>query len=98
MAGALEGIRVVELGQEIQGPLATLQLANMGAEVIKVENRATGDLSRRTTVGRIAGPDAPHATFQQLFLVLNRGKKSMTVDLKTAKGKEILWRLLATAD
>jgi crotonobetainyl-CoA:carnitine CoA-transferase CaiB-like acyl-CoA transferase len=98
MAGALQGIRVVELGQEIQGPLATLLLADMGAEVIKVENRTTGDLSRRTTVARIAGPDAPHATVQQLFLVLNRGKKSITIDLKTEHGKEILWRLLGTTD
>jgi formyl-CoA transferase len=98
MAGALQGIRVIELGQEIQGPLATLQLADMGAEVIKVENRVTGDLSRRTTVARIAGPDAPHATFQQMFLVLNRGKKSVTLDLKTGPGKEILMRLLASAD
>jgi crotonobetainyl-CoA:carnitine CoA-transferase CaiB-like acyl-CoA transferase len=98
MTGALQGIRVIELGQEIQGPLATLQLADMGAEVIKVENRVTGDLSRRTTVARIAGPDAPHATFQQMFLVLNRGKKSVTLDLKTARGKEILMRLLASSD
>jgi crotonobetainyl-CoA:carnitine CoA-transferase CaiB-like acyl-CoA transferase len=98
MAGALDGIRVIELGQEIQGPLATLHLSDMGAEVIKIENRTTGDLSRRTTVGRIAGPDAPHATFQQMFLVLNRGKKSMTLDLKTADGKRIFMRLLETAD
>lgn len=98
MGGALEGIRVVELGQEIQGPYATLFLSDMGAEVIKVENRATGDLARRTTVGRIAGPEAPHAGFQQYFLVLNRGKKSITLDLKHASGKEVLTKLLATAD
>jgi crotonobetainyl-CoA:carnitine CoA-transferase CaiB-like acyl-CoA transferase len=98
MAGALDGIRVIEIGQEIQGPLATLQLADLGAEVIKVENRATGDYGRRTTVGRIAGPDAPHATFQQYFLILNRGKKSLTLDLKSTDGKAILLRLLESAD
>jgi len=98
MAGVLDGIRVVELGQEIQGPFATLQLADMGAEVIKIENRITGDLARRTTVGRIAGPNAPHATFQQYFLVLNRGKKSLTLDVKTADGRAILMRLLESAD
>ena len=98
MNGALDGIRVIELGQEIQGPYATLLLADMGADVIKIENRATGDLARRTTVGRIAGPEAPHAAFQQYFLVLNRGKKSITLDLKHPEGKAVFRRLLATAD
>ncbi|MDO9443191.1 MAG: CoA transferase, partial [Beijerinckiaceae bacterium] len=83
---------------EIQGPYATLMLADMGAEVIKIENRATGDLARRTTVGRIAGPDAPHATFQQYFLVLNRGKRSVTLDLKKDEGKAVFHRLLEQAD
>lgn len=98
MSGVLDGLRVIELGQEIQGPYATLFLADMGAEVIKIENRETGDLARRTTVGRIAGADAPHADFQQYFLVLNRGKKSLTLDLKQPDGKEVLMRLLETAD
>lgn len=98
MQPALDGIRIVELGQEIQGPYATLLLSDLGAEVIKIENRDTGDLARRTTVGRIAGADAPHADFQQYFFVLNRGKKSLTLDLKTAEGKDIFDRLLAGAD
>lgn len=98
MPGALEGIVVVELGQEIQGPYAGLFLADMGAEVIKVEQRVDGDLARRTTVGRIAGPEAPHAEFQQYFFVLNRGKKSITLNLKEDAGKDILFRLLARAD
>jgi crotonobetainyl-CoA:carnitine CoA-transferase CaiB-like acyl-CoA transferase len=98
MACILDGVRVVELGQEIQGPFATLMLADLGAEVIKVENRTTGDLARRTTVGRIAGPAAPHADFQQYFLVLNRGKRSLTLDLKLPDGKRILDQLLAGAD
>ena len=46
MAGPLAGIRVVEIGQEIQGPYAALYLSDMGADVVKVENRETGDLSR----------------------------------------------------
>lgn len=98
MAGALEGIRVVEIGQEIQGPYATLYLADMGADVIKVENRELGDLARRTTIGRIAGPDAPNAAFQQYFFVLNRGKRSITLDLKHEDGKRVLSRLLSGAD
>ena len=50
MAGALDGIKVIELGQEIQGPYAALFLADMGADVIKVENRESGDLARQMTV------------------------------------------------
>ncbi len=96
--GALDGIRILELGQEIQGPFAALMLGDMGADVIKVESRATGDLARRTTVGRSAGPGAPHANFQQYFLVLNRGKRSITLDLKKSEGKAIFLRLLAQAD
>jgi crotonobetainyl-CoA:carnitine CoA-transferase CaiB-like acyl-CoA transferase len=98
MSGALEGIRVVEIGQEIQGPYASLMLGDMGADVIKVENRETGDLARRTTVGVIAGSDAPHADFHQYFLLLNRGKRSLTLDLKNPRGKEVLMKLLASAD
>lgn len=98
MTAALDGIRVIELGQEIQGPYAALFLADMGAEVIKVEQRIEGDLARRTTVGRIAGSDAPHADFQQYFFVLNRGKKSITLNLKHEAGKEVLLKLLDTAD
>lgn len=98
MAGALEGIRVIELGQEIQGPYATLFLADLGAEVIKVENRVDGDLARQMTVGRIAGEPTEHADFGQYFYLLNRGKRSLTLDLKKDQGKEILHRLLSDTD
>ena len=98
MAGALDGVRVIEIGQEIQGPYASLMLGDMGADVIKIENRETGDLARRTTVGVIAGADAPHAEFHQYFLLLNRGKRSLTLNLKDPRGKQVLSKLLATAD
>jgi len=98
MAGALEGIRVVELGQEIQGPYATLFLADMGADVIKVENRIDGDLARQMTVGRIGGDDVANAEFGQCFYLLNRGKRSLTLDLKKSEGKEVLMRLLESSD
>ncbi|MEM8497115.1 MAG: CoA transferase [Pseudomonadota bacterium] len=98
MTAALQEIRVVELGQEIQGPYATLFLADMGAEVIKVENRVDGDLARQMTVGKLAGEDAPHSEFGQYFYLLNRGKRSLTLDLKKDSGKEVLRRLLRDAD
>ena len=98
MAGALDGIKVIELGQEIQGPYAALFLADMGADVIKVENRESGDLARQMTVARIAGEELPHGDFQQFFFLLNRGKRSLTLDLKQDEGKEVLRRLLDGAD
>ena len=98
MTAALEGIRVVELGQEIQGPYATLFLADLGADVIKVENRLDGDLARQMTVGRIAQEDCEHGDFGQFFYLLNRGKRSLTLDLKKDAGKEVLLRLLRDAD
>lgn len=98
MAAALEGIRVVELGQEIQGPYAALFLADLGADVIKVENRVDGDLARQMTVGRLAGEETEHGDFGQYFYLLNRGKRSLTLDLKKGAGKDIMKRLLQDAD
>ncbi|WP_281783685.1 CaiB/BaiF CoA transferase family protein [Sinimarinibacterium flocculans] len=97
--GALQGVRVIEIAQEIQGPFAGLLLADLGAEVIKIENCETGDLARRTTVGAVSrGEPVPHADFQQYFFMLNRGKRSVTLNLKSEEGKQILMRLLGDAD
>jgi CoA:oxalate CoA-transferase len=98
MPGPLTGVKVVEVAQEIQGPYAGLFLADMGAEVIKVEMRDIGDLSRYMLVRLIAGPEAKNADFSHYFLAMNRGKRSITLDLKQPEGKEILCRLLDTAD
>ncbi len=73
MSLALEGIRVIDLTQFQQGPCATLLLADMGAEVIKVEARGIGDPGRRF------GPFGPGGT-SAYFEANNRNKKSMTVD------------------
>lgn len=98
MPGPLAGVRVIEIAQEIQGPYAGLFLADMGADVIKIEMRDTGDLSRFMLVKLIAGPDAKHADFSHYFLAMNRGKRSLTLNLKTLEAKDILYRLLDTAD
>ncbi len=98
MPGPLDGVKVIEIAQEIQGPYAGLFLADMGADVIKVEMRDVGDLSRFLVVKLIAGEDAKNADFSHYFLAMNRGKRSLTLDLKRPEAKEILSRLLDSAD
>ncbi len=97
MAGALEGIRVVEIGQEIQGPYAGQYLADMGASVVKIENRTTGDMSRWLRAAEFF-PKVRSGHVSPYFLAMNRGKRSLTLDVKNPKGKEILHRLLERAD
>ena len=98
MPGPLDGVTVIEIAQEIQGPYAGLFLADMGADVIKIEMRETGDLSRFMLVQLIAGPDTKNANFSHYFLAMNRGKRSVTLDLKKPEAEEILDRLLDSAD
>jgi crotonobetainyl-CoA:carnitine CoA-transferase CaiB-like acyl-CoA transferase len=97
MAGALEGIKIVEIAQELQGPYAAQYLADMGASVIKIENRETGDLSRWLAMKNFF-PDAPHGHVSPYFLAVNRGKRSLTLDLKKPEAKEILKKLIDQAD
>ncbi|GAC1305611.1 MAG: CaiB/BaiF CoA-transferase family protein [Vulcanimicrobiaceae bacterium] len=89
-APALQGIRVVEVGNFMAVPFCGLQLADLGADVIKVENPRGGDLTRGTGPF-IDGESSP-------FVRLNRGKRSVALDLKSAAGKALFLRLVATAD
>ena len=91
---ALEGIRVVDLSQGIAGPYCTRLLADLGAEVIKVEP-PDGDYVRR--LGPFPG-DVPHPDKGGLFIHLNGNKKSVTLDLTTESGRVVLRKLLARAD
>jgi CoA:oxalate CoA-transferase len=88
--GALAGIRVLELANFMAGPFCGMLLADMGAEVIKVENPAGGDYTR-TTPPFVNGESAG-------FLTLNRNKKSVTLNLKSPKGRALFLELAATAD
>lgn len=90
MKGPLEGVRVIDLTAMISGPLATMMLADQGAEVIKVENPAGGDFTR-SAANRRGGVSAS-------FLNNNRNKKSVALNLKEPKGREALLRLVAEAD
>ncbi len=86
MSTPLEGIKVLSFGRMLSGPFASMLLSDLGAEVIKVEAPGTGDLSR------FAGPD--YNGVSSYFLSINRGKKSITLDLKNEKAKEIVFELV----
>jgi crotonobetainyl-CoA:carnitine CoA-transferase CaiB-like acyl-CoA transferase len=98
MAKALEGIKVLEIGQEIQGPFAALILSDLGANVVKIENRESGDLSRWLTTALIGGPNVNNPTVSHYFIAMNRGKRSVTIDLKKSQGAAVVRRMAKTAD
>lgn len=90
MTASLAGVRVVEVGQFMAGPFAAMQLADLGADVIKVENPAGGDPVRQ--IGPfVEGESAP-------FARLNRNKRSVAIDLKDAAGKQAFIELVRSAD
>ena len=97
MGKPLEGLKVIEIAQEIQGPFAGLFLADLGADIIKIENKETGDLSRWMLAQLIGGPDVKNALVSHYFIAMNRGKRSITVDLKKPDGIEIVRRLAKVA-
>lgn len=92
--GALAGIRVLDLTNVLAGPFCCYQLALMGAEVIKVERPGGGDLARQLG----ADPTRNAANMGISFLAQNAGKRSLTLDLKQPAGKQVLKRLVASAD
>jgi CoA:oxalate CoA-transferase len=94
MSPALSGIRVLDLSNVLAGPLCAYQLALLGAEVIKVEAPKTGDLARQLG----ADPALNARGMGASFLAQNSGKKSITVNLKSESGKEVLRRLVRSAD
>ncbi len=89
--GPLAGLRVVELSHIMSGPTCGMLLADMGADVIKIEKIPGGDDTRRFTPPEINGEPAA-------FMMMNRNKRGVAVDLKKDAGKELLRRLLAKAD
>jgi crotonobetainyl-CoA:carnitine CoA-transferase CaiB-like acyl-CoA transferase len=89
--GPLTGLKVIELCHVMAGPVCGLMLADMGADVIKVEKIPGGDDTRRTVPPAIEGEAAS-------FMMMNRNKRGIAVDLKTEDGKKILQRLLQDAD
>ena len=94
MTQALHGIRVLDLTNVLAGPFCAYQLGLLGADVIKVEMPGTGDLARQ--LGADAALNA--RLMGASFLAQNAGKRSITVDMKSEAGKDVLRRLVATAD
>ena len=89
----LEGVRVLALEVYGAGPFGSAHLADLGAEVIKIEQRAGGGDVSRAVGPYFLGKDDSH-----FFQALNRNKKSLSLDLKHPQGREVLYRLAATAD
>jgi crotonobetainyl-CoA:carnitine CoA-transferase CaiB-like acyl-CoA transferase len=87
----LEGIRILDLTRVLSGPYCTMLLGDLGAEVIKVERPGEGD-DTRAFAPPFQGDQAAY------FLSINRNKKSITLDMKSERGKEILWRLVDLSD
>ena len=90
LADALQGIRVLDLSRLLPGPFLSMILADLGADVVKIEDPRLGDYMRQVppAKGGIAGR----------FLAVNRGKRSVVLDLKTTAGREALLRMAAQAD
>ena len=93
--GALTGVRVIDLTQMLSGPYATMLLADLGAEVVKVEP-LTGDGTR------LQGPHLPEkdgpSSYGGYFHSVNRNKRSLALDLKSEEGRQVLLRLVRSAD
>ncbi|MGD9598349.1 MAG: CaiB/BaiF CoA transferase family protein [Steroidobacteraceae bacterium] len=94
MSRALEGVRVIDLTVWFQGPVSAQYLADFGADVVKVERPQGGDQAR----GVRSIKSLEIGDWNQYFLVINRNKKSIAIDLKKPEGQEILYRLVAKSD
>lgn len=90
MAGALEGIKILDLTNYIAGPFATMLLADLGADVYKIETPGEGDPFRSW--------EKEPRNYSPSFCAVNRSKKSLTINLKAPRGKEIFLRLAKDAD
>jgi crotonobetainyl-CoA:carnitine CoA-transferase CaiB-like acyl-CoA transferase len=87
----LDGVKVLDLTRHMTGPFATQMLSDFGADVIKIESVPHGDQSRRTGTAFTGGESG-------LFLIWNRGKRSLAIDMRTDAGLEAVRRLAQTAD
>ena len=92
MSGPLNGVRVLDLTGVVSGPFATMFLADQGADVLKIEPIG-GDITRRSRATIDKGGE-----FSALFISSNRGKRSLSIDIKSDAGREVLTKLVAEAD
>ena len=90
MPGPLEGIKIVDASAYITGPMATMLLADQGAQVVKVEPTGVGDVMRHLGTAR--------GGISTLFAGCNRSKRSLALDLRDDRGRDLLKQLVARAD
>src|SRR4051812_33420072 len=88
----LQGVRVLDISQVMAGPYACMLLADLGADVVKIEPPGGGDQTRGSMGFKMKGPDSLG------FLNMNRNKRSVALNLKTEAGREVLKRLVQGAD
>src|SRR6478735_6783981 len=88
----LQGLRVLDVSQVMAGPFCSMLLGDMGADVIKIESPDGGDQSRRAMGFKLKGDDSLG------FINMNRNKRSVVLNLKSAAGREVFYRLVETAD
>jgi crotonobetainyl-CoA:carnitine CoA-transferase CaiB-like acyl-CoA transferase len=91
-AQPLSGVRVIDFTQVMMGPCATQVLADYGADVIKIERPGGGDIHRHSIRDDPDGPDNP------VFASLNRNKRSFTIDVRSERGKAVIYDLVKSAD
>jgi len=94
MKGPLAGVRVLDLTRLLPGPMCTLYLADLGADVVKVEDTGAGDYARTLS----ATPERPVAGMTAWYRALNRNKRSLAIDLKIASGHDAFMALARDAD
>jgi crotonobetainyl-CoA:carnitine CoA-transferase CaiB-like acyl-CoA transferase len=93
----LQGIQVIQTATVLAGPMAARLLADWGADVVRVERPASGDMSRQMSRGMVGGRPIP-AAIDYVSENINRAKKSITLDLSQPTGQQIMHRLLTSAD
>ena len=95
---ALDGIRVLDLGRVLAAPFTGQMLADLGADVIKVERPGVGDDSRRYGFSALPDAEGKRSLESSFYLCANRNKRAITCDLTTAEGQEIIRKLAKTCD
>jgi len=94
----LDGIRVLDISRALAGPFCTMMLGDLGADVIKVERPGRGDESRSWGPPFVGVPNETYPGESTYYLAANRSKRSLTVNLKSPEGQEIIKRLAAVSD
>ncbi len=97
-AGPLAGVTVLDLSRILAGPTCTQLLGDLGADIIKVERPGTGDDTRKWGPPYVTGKDGKDTSESAYYLCANRNKRSITVDITTAQGAELIRRLAQSCD